>query len=42
MAMGKPLYLVTADKSTGPLSYPPEDPDPVVDDPVQDDPVPDE
>ncbi|HSV41688.1 MAG TPA: glycosyltransferase [Nocardioidaceae bacterium] len=24
MAMGKPLYLVTADKSTGPLSYPPE------------------
>jgi undecaprenyl-phosphate 4-deoxy-4-formamido-L-arabinose transferase len=24
MAMGKPLYLVTADKATGPLSYPPE------------------
>lgn len=24
MAMGKPLFLVTADKSTGPLSYPPE------------------
>ena len=26
MAMGKPLYLVTADKATGPLSYPPEYP----------------
>jgi len=24
MAMGKPLYVVTADRATGPLSYPPE------------------
>jgi undecaprenyl-phosphate 4-deoxy-4-formamido-L-arabinose transferase len=26
MAMGKPPYLVTADRANGPLSYPPESP----------------